>query len=95
MRLLQTRGARAEAECTTAYLGVRMFTEDESGGKYLETIRLTVLSDSVHVYEYVLLFNEKPVFKAGKGQPVVLDESKVHSQIKNVKKYKVGEKNFI
>ena len=84
-------GGRAEAECTTAYSGVRMLRKMNLEGNILDDT-FDCASDSVHVYEYVLLFNEKPVFKAGKGQSVVLDESKVHSQIKNVKKYKVGKK---
>ncbi|BEG63620.1 hypothetical protein Cfast33896_25750 [Coprobacter fastidiosus] len=84
-------GGRAEAECTTAYSGVRMLRKMNLEGNILDDT-FDCASDSVHVYEYVLLFNEKPVFKAGKGQSVVLDESKVHSRIKNVKKYKVGKK---
>lgn len=86
-----SNGGRAEAECTTAYSGVRMLRKMNLEGNILDDT-FDCASDSVHVYEYVLLFNEKPVFKAGKGQSVVLDESKVHSQIKNVKKYKVGKK---
>lgn len=84
-------GGWAEAECTTAYPGVNMSRKLNLKGHVLEDT-YTCQSDSVHVYEYVLLFNEKPVFKAGKGEPVVLNESKVHSQIKDVQKYKVGEK---
>ncbi len=44
-------------------------------------------SDEEHVYEYVLIFLEKPSISA-KSEDVELTESIAHSQIKNVKKYK-------
>ena len=79
-------GGTAEAECTDAYTGVDMRRSLALHGNTLyDTFECT--SDSAHVYEYVLLFNERPQFEAGQGEAVVLGESKVHAHINNVKKY--------
>lgn len=58
-------GGRAEAECTTAYPGVKMSRKMNLEGSILDDT-FECVSDSVHVYEYVLLFNEKPMLKVEK-----------------------------
>lgn len=82
-------GGMAEAECTDAYKGVRMKRKlCLNGNEFDDTFECT--SDTVHTYEYVLLFNEKPKFSLGEGETCVLAESDVHRHIGKVKKYKVA-----
>ena len=55
-------GGYAEAETVTAYPGVDMKRSLDLKGTQLQDV-YTCTSDSSHLYEYVILFNEKPVLE--------------------------------
>lgn len=78
-------GGYAEAETVTAYPGVDMKRSLDLKGTQLQDV-YTCTSDSSHLYEYVILFNEKPVLE---GQPVTttLTGSEVHERIHNTYSY--------
>lgn len=78
-------GGYAEAETTTAYPGVRMKRSLDLKGTHLQDV-YTCTSDSSHLYEYVILFNEKPIMD---GQPTAttLTGSEVHERIHNTFSY--------
>ena len=78
-------GGYAEAETTTAYPGVRMKRSLDLKGTHLQDV-YTCTSDSSHLYEYVILFNEKPLMD---GQPTAttLTGSEVHERIHNTFSY--------
>lgn len=78
-------GGYAEAETTTAYPGVRMKRSLDLKGTHLQDV-YTCTSDSSHLYEYVILFNEKPLMD---GQPTAttLTGSEVHERIHNIFSY--------
>ena len=78
-------GGYAEAETVTAYPGVDMKRSLDLKGTQLQDV-YTCTSDSSHLYEYVILFNEKPVLE---GQPMAttLTGSEVHERIHNTYSY--------
>lgn len=78
-------GGYAEVETTTAYPGVRMKRSLDLKGTHLQDV-YTCTSDSSHLYEYVILFNEKPIMD---GQPTAttLTGSEVHERIHNTFSY--------
>ena len=78
-------GGYAEAETVTAYPGVDMKRSLDLKGTQLQDV-YTCISDSSHLYEYVILFNEKPVLE---GQPMAttLTGSEVHERIHNTYSY--------
>ena len=78
-------GGYAEAETVTAYPGVDMKRSLDLKGTQLQDV-YSCTSDSSHLYEYVILFNEKPVLE---GQPVTttLTGSEVHERIHNTYSY--------
>ena len=49
-------------------------------------------SENEHVYEYVLMFLERPQLVGVRGEDAALDESEAHRQISDVKRHKVGKR---
>lgn len=81
----RTDGGYAEAETLTAYPGIKMNRSlDLSNNELIDTY--TCFSDSSHMYEYVLLFNEKPLL-SGDSVKINLNNSEVHEQIHNTFSY--------
>ena len=78
-------GGYAEAETVTAYPGVKMRRSLDLKGQYLQDI-YTCNSDSSHLYEYVILFNEKPVLE-GHPSMTTLTDSEVHQRIRHINSY--------
>ena len=78
-------GGSVEAETTEAYPGVTMNRKlDLSGNRLIDVY--TCNSDSTHLYEYVILFNEKPYIE-GQPVPTVLKGSEVHERIHDTYSY--------
>lgn len=78
-------GGSAVAEANNTYKGVKMQRSLDLKGSELFD-QFTCTSDSSHMYEYVILFNEKPIIE-GTPTPVVLNSSKVHKRIINATSY--------
>lgn len=78
-------GGEAEMMSDTAYPGVTMKRSITLHGQKVEDL-FACTSDSVHVYEYVVLFNEKPVV-SGEPKAMVLDGSDVHKRIHDTYAY--------
>lgn len=78
-------GGQAEMQCQTAYPGVDMRRSIRLNGEEMTDL-FTCTSDSVHTYEYVLLFNEKPMID---GTPVAtrLAGSDAHERIRDTYAY--------
>lgn len=78
-------GGYVEAETTTAYEGVVMRRAMDLTGQCVKDI-FTCISDKEHLYEYVLLFNERPPMQG--GTPTELNDSEPHKRIKKAQCYK-------
>ncbi|MBQ8521414.1 MAG: heparinase II/III family protein [Bacteroides sp.] len=78
-------GGYAEAETTTAYPGVRMKRSLDLKANNLTDV-YTCTSDSLHLYEYIILFNEKPQI-VGEGKAITLKDSEVHERIRDAFSY--------
>lgn len=78
-------GGYAEAETVTAYPGVDMKRSLDLKGTQLQDV-YTCTSDSSHLYEYVILFNERPVLD-GQAAAITLKGSEVHKRIHNTTVY--------
>lgn len=78
-------GGYAEAETVTAYPGVRMLRSLDLRERELKDV-YTCTSDSTHLYEYVILFNEKPEME-GTPKPATLTGSEVHERIRHTHTY--------
>ena len=78
-------GGYAEAETVTAYPGVKMRRCLDLKNNRLQDVSICN-SDSSHLYEYVIHFNEKPILD---GQPsaTTLTGSEVHERIHHTKSY--------
>lgn len=78
-------GGEAEMLSETAYLGVTMKRNIDLHGKEVTDV-FTCTSDSTHTYEYVILFNEKPVIS---GNPVAttLKGNDAHEKIRDTYVY--------
>ncbi len=81
-------GGYAEAETRTAYPGVVMNRAMDMADDRLSDV-YTCSSDSEHVYEYVIIFNEKPQLE-GSPKAVKLTGSDAHERIRDTYSFPVG-----
>lgn len=84
-----SKGGTVVAEANDVYAGVMMKRKVSLKDNLVEDV-FTCASDSEHVYDYVLLLNDKPVLNSH-GIPTMLDDSEAYLQVKNVKRYKTTD----
>lgn len=79
-------GGYVEGETTTAYDGVTMRRAMDMDGNTISD-RYTCTSKDEHVYEYVVIFNERPKLNLTGGRQVTLTESEPHKRLANAIAY--------
>lgn len=78
-------GGYAEMSSVDAYPSVEMRRSVDLSGKDISDV-FTCLSDTQHIYEYVLIFNDRPQLE-GNPSEVVLDYSEPHRRISSALSY--------
>ena len=78
-------GGYAEAMTDQAYPGVSMNRSLDLSDSHMKDV-YSCTSDTLHQYEYVMIFNERPVLQ-GTPQSVKLEGSEPHKRIRNTMAY--------
>ena len=76
-----TKGGKASAQTTNAYQGVSMKRTLMLNNNTLTDL-FTAISDTVHLYDYVLILTEKPNFEI-KGTAITLNDAVAYQNIVN------------
>lgn len=78
-KLIAFDDTHAAAEIDEAYPGVKMIRKMKLSGNLLKDTFMCESTDE-HLYEYVIMFNEKPLLQ-GEGTAILLNDSEVHQCI--------------